>query len=145
MKKLFVVSLLLISIFLIGNAEVTSADEENCKLYLATITIADDEGIVDSWKDCIEVCFYPDGWADAWVFCDMDYLGFAMEDLGSDFKNLVGASFVRPKFCHASLRGKNLNASCLLDMYDGLRVHARGLEITDEGLCPCPYVNGNPS
>jgi len=132
-----VVSLLLISIFLIGNAEVTSADEENCKLYLATVTIADDEGIVDSWEDCIEVCIYSDGWAEAMTYCDKDYLIFALEDLGSDFKNLVGASIVYDKACHASLRGKNLNASCLLDMYGGLRVHARGLEITNEGLCPC--------
>jgi hypothetical protein len=140
MKKVFI-CLFLMCLFLGSNVvNAVAEDEGNCRLYLATITIVDDEGyLFDQYQDCIGVCIYNDGWAEAGTFCDGDYLVLALEDLGSDFKNLVGPCYncEYDKVCHASLRGKNLEADCLVDIGDGYRVQARGLEITNENLCPC--------
>ena len=138
MKKVFIF-LFLMCLFLGSNVvNAVAEDGESCTLYLVTVTIVDDEGIIfDRYDDCVDVCFYPGGWADAMTYCDGDYLELGLEDLGSDYKNLVGISMEYPKICHASLRGPNLDASCFVHIGDGYRVRARGVKITNEGLCPC--------
>jgi hypothetical protein len=143
MKKVFVVLLLLIGIFLINNAGVALAqpdDGENCQLYLANVTTDPDEPL-GSWQECIEVC-YEDGFAEAHTFCgpyEDDTLELTLEDFGVDSKNLVGFSTVYDKSCHAKLRGgrlRVLEADCLLDMYGGVRIHVKGKAIS-EYMCPC--------
>ncbi len=122
MKKVFVLSLLLMSIFFIGNVAVASAIEENCRFYNATVT----SDCLGSWEDCIEVCLYEDGWAEAWTCYYYDWLIFTLEDLGTDAKNLVGFSDNWPKVCHVYLRGRILESDCYLDMFGGCRIHAKG-------------------
>jgi len=135
MKKVFVVSLLLISIFLIGNSGMAGVEMGDCQVYRSTVT--SDSEMLGSWEDCIEVCIYPDGWAQAWTYCNYsDYLILTYENLGSDHKNLIGFSDYYPKVCHASIgkRGNNLEADCALDMDDGVRIHAKGVP---DNNCQC--------
>ena len=129
MRKVLVVSLLLMCIFFISSADVAMAvEEEFCQWFRADVR--SDSEILGSWEDCIEICIYPDGWAEAWTDCNYpDYLICTLEDLGSDGKNLVCASEIWPKSCHASLgkRGNNLEADCALYMFDGITIHVRGV------------------
>jgi hypothetical protein len=61
MKKVFFVSLLLVSIFLIGNAELASAGCcTNYQDYYCTGITSEDGYIDDTWEDCAELC-YDDG------------------------------------------------------------------------------------
>jgi hypothetical protein len=144
MKKVFVVSLLLVCVFLIGSTEMALAQEENCKLYLATVTVDPDTPLPgpNTWQECFLVC-YEDGVALVDT-CGNPYgpdeLIFTLEDFGIDAKNLVGSSIEWPKACHAKLRGgglRILEADCLLDMFDGVRIHVKGKAISDEYQCPC--------
>jgi hypothetical protein len=134
MKKLIVVSLCLIGILLITGTGF-AVEDEYCQVYRSTV-VTDDE-MLGSWQDCIEVCVYPDGWAQAWTYCNYpDYLILTVEGLGSDFKDLVGFSDYYPKTCHASVgkRGNNLEADCMLEMDGGVRIHARGVP---DNNCRC--------
>ena len=57
MKKVFVVSLLLVSIFLIGNAEVALAQCDLLQDYRCTVTRTQ-YGVVDSiFPDCVQLCY----------------------------------------------------------------------------------------
>jgi hypothetical protein len=161
MKKLFVVLLLLIGIFLINNKGVALAqldDGENCQLYLANVTTDPDDVLPGpgSWQECIAIC-YEDGFAEAHTFCGAypdDTLEFTLEDFGVDSKNLVGfsTSTIWNKQCHAKLRGgklRILEADCLLE-YDGdgyyyfgrylTRIHVKGKAISSEIQCPCAHM-----
>jgi hypothetical protein len=145
MKKVFVVSLILVSIFLIGSSEMALAfdGDDNCQVYTATITV-DPPGSLpgpDSWQECIYIC-YEDGFAEAETcgFYGPDTLELTLEDFGIDAKNLVGFSTVYDKSCHAKLRGgglRVLEADCLLSYDGGVRIHVKGKAISNEGMCPC--------
>jgi hypothetical protein len=145
MKKTFIVALLLLSILLIGSVGMALAEDgENCKLYLATVTVDPDTPLpgANTWQECFLVC-YEDGFAEVET-CGNPYgpdlLFFTLEDFGVDAKNLIGYSTVFDKACHAKLRGgglRTLEADCLLNMFDGVRIHVKGKAITDERLCPC--------
>ena len=137
MKKLLIVSLCMIGILVLaGTAFATIEEDEYCQVYRSTV-VSDDPIMLGSWDDCIEVCIYPDGFAEAWTYCNYsDYLILSVEGLGWDFKNLVGYSFYYPKACHASIgkRGNNLEADCVLDMNGGIKIHARGVP---DNNCQC--------
>jgi hypothetical protein len=146
MKKAFLISLLLVSIFIIGSSGVALAQvPENCKLYLADVTVDPPEALPPgSLQECILVC-YGDGLAGAVTCSDDDGYGYdililTLEDFGVDAKNLVGFSLEWPKACHAKLRGgglRILEADCFLDMFDGVRIHVKGKAISDINQCPC--------
>jgi hypothetical protein len=144
MRKVFIFSLLLATIFLIGSVDMALAEDGDglCKLYLADVTTDPDIG---SWQECIAVCYDEDGFAVAFSCSDedgfgSDFLDLTQEDFGVDAKNLVGYSEIFPKVCHAKLRGgglRILEADCLLDMFDGVRIHVKGKAISDIEQCPC--------
>jgi len=73
MKKVFVVSLLLVSIFLIGNAEVALANGD-CQDYECTYISTCDGEFDGGGKQCVELCtdgfFYGDIGA-YWFDCDL--------------------------------------------------------------------------
>lgn len=135
MRKVFFVCLLLVSVFLMGNAE--AADGENCSLYLITVT--SDNDFIGTYDECVELCFSPDGYAHADTYCGRwdDCLDFTLEDLGSDRRNLVGHSNIYGKSCHVRLRGRSLDANCLLDINGGISIRASGVLINSESSCPC--------
>jgi hypothetical protein len=139
MKKTFLVSLILVCAFLIGNSGVALAGpvEVPCQVYLADVTVDPPEALPPgSWQECIEVC-YDDGFAEAFTCSDDDGYGadelfFTLEDFGVDAKNLVGFSYNWPKECHAKLRGgrlRILEADCLLN-YKGLGYEYFGRDLT---------------
>jgi hypothetical protein len=145
MKKVFVVSLILVSIFLIGSSEMALAfdGDDNCQVYTATITV-DPPGSLpgpDSWQECIYIC-YEDGFAEAETcgFYGPDTLELTLEDFGIDAKNLVGFSTEFSEFdksCHVKLRGgglRILEADCLLDFGGLVRLHVKGKASND---CIC--------
>jgi hypothetical protein len=143
MKKTFLISLLLVSIFLIGSSEMALAQiPAGCKLYLADVTTDPDIG---SWQECIAVC-YEDGFADAFTCSDengygKDSLSLTLEDFGVDSKNLVGFSHKYDKACHAKLRGgglRILEADCLLNLDGGVRIHVKGKAVNDCFCNPFP-------
>jgi len=89
MKKVFVVSLLLVSIFLIGNAGVASAQCTNYQDYECNYTVYQYGQISAIGFDCIELCF-DDGFE---VYAtDYDWFeGWLYPATGS--KNLLGAAY----------------------------------------------------
>jgi hypothetical protein len=158
MKKIFVISLLLLSIFLIASSGVALAQvlPANCKLYLADVTTDPDDALpTSSWQECIAVC-YEDGFARAFTCSDKDGYGYdrlilTLEDFGVDAKNLVGFSTNWDKQCHAKLRGgglRVLEADCLLE-YDSsgyydfgrylTRIHVKGKAVNS---CFCQPIAG---
>jgi len=132
MKNIFVVALLLISIFLIGNA--VAAD--NCRDFLVNITTAPDVPL-GSWQECVAICPEDNGFVTAHTWCGAyqdDMLYLMLEDLGLDTKNLVGYSVVFSKTCHVQIKRNILEADCYLNMFGGVKIHARGVAVAD---CPC--------
>jgi hypothetical protein len=154
MKKAFLISLLLVSAFLIGSSGKALAGpvEVPCQLYLADVTTDPDDALpTSSWQECIAIC-YEDGFATA-LTCGSPYgndrLILTLEDFGVDAKNLVGFSTNWDKQCHAKLRGgrlRILEADCLLE-YDSsgyydfgrylTRIHVKGKAVNS---CFCSPV-----
>ena len=140
MKKVFVVSLCLFGILLFAGTVFAVEMDDYCQVYSSTVMT--DSEMLGSWDDCIEVCIYPDGWAEAWTYCNYsDYLIFTLDDLGTDARGLIGFSIDYPKTCHVTVgkRGNNLDAECLLDMFDGVRIRARGIP---DNNCRCMEERG---
>jgi hypothetical protein len=137
MKNIFVVALFLISIFLIGNAEAV-AENGDCREFLVNITTAPDYALpTGSWQECVAICPEGDGFVTAHTWCGEyqdDTLHLISEDLGMDTKNLVGYSEVFSKTCHVQIKRNLLEADCYLNMFGGVKIHARGVASTD---CPC--------
>ena len=115
MKKVFVVLLLLISAFLIGNAEKALAQGEECQGYLCNAMVACGEGVEDSWTECVGICLYGGGYAemggDCWG-CDLGGINL----LGSH-KSFAGAC----GSCWSEYMGSAVNLygnSMTVDLYD---------------------------
>jgi hypothetical protein len=138
MKNIFVVALLLISVFLIGNAE---AENGNCREFLVNITTAPDNALpTGSWQECVAICPEGEGFVTAYTWCGAyqdDMLYLISEDLGLDTKNLVGYSDVFSKTCHVQIKRNILEADCYLNMFGGVKIHARGVASTE---CPCSIM-----
>ena len=142
MKNIFVGALLLISVFLIGNAEALVKNGD-CREFLVTITTAPDDALPgpDSWQECVAICPDGDGFVTAHTWCGPyqdDTLYLILEDLGLDTKNMVGYSNIFDKTCHVQVKRNLLEADCYLDMFDGVKLHARGVRVAD---CPCEAAN----
>ena len=116
MKKVFVISLILVSIFFISNAEALLLSSE-CKCYQCTVKYS--VGQVISWNDTdnVQMCISEDGTARTtgsnlpW-YCD---LGGKM--LFSDKKDFVGlgyAQWSQSQGCSVELRGRSMT----IDLYD---------------------------
>ena len=142
MKKVFFVALLLISVFLIGNAEA----QDECKLFLVTVTTEPDDALIPSpgrWQECVEVCFDGDGFAHAVTDCGAfadDYLYCTLEDLGLDTKNLVCYSDVFPKFCHAQVKRNILEADCVYTPSSpDTKIHVRGHHVNECCVNSCCF------
>src|SRR4030042_3051141 len=138
MKNIFVVALLLISVFLIGNAEAVS-ENGNCREFLVNITTNPNDALPGpgSWQECVEICPEGDGFVTAHTWCSPypnDTLYLVLEDLGLDTKNLGGYSDIFDKQCHVQIKRNILEADCYLYWDGDIKVHARGVASTD---CPC--------
>jgi len=139
MKNIFVGALLLISVFLIGNAEAV-AENGNCREFLVNITTAPADNALpgpESWQECVAICPEEDGFVTAHTGCSPypnDTLYLILEDLGLDTKNLVGYSDTFDKTCHVQIKRNILEADCYL-IYNGddIKVHGRGVAVA--GCC----------
>jgi len=115
LKKIFVVSLLLMGIFLIGNAKVALAADGGCQLYQCVGKYSCGEGIESEWDECVDLCI-EDGHAGAegsWWGCTL-----GGKSLFSSNKNFVGSggSTQGNLGCSITLRGKK---SMTVDLFDG--------------------------
>ena len=111
MKKVFVVSLLLMSIFLIVNAEMVLAQE--CTTYLCNGKHLCLDGESGGWEDCVEICI-DEGYAEIEGYCWGCDLGG--RSLFSSNKNFVGigGSCGPDLRCSVELRGRAMT----VDFYE---------------------------
>ncbi len=116
MKKVFVVLLLLVSVFLIGNSKVALAvaDDGGCQLYQCTGKYSCGEGI-EEWEECVELCLYGDGFAEigglGWG-CGIG--GRSLFSSNKNFVGLGGSSWSQYLGCSVDLRGNSMT----VDLYD---------------------------
>jgi hypothetical protein len=112
MKKTFVVSLILVSIFLIGSSEIASTKE--CKTYLCTGKYLCIGGESGTWsEECVSICI-DEGFALAggeWWGCDL-----GGRSLFSNNKNFVGVGYSTEGYlgCSIILRGRSVT----IDLYE---------------------------
>jgi len=141
MKNIFVVALLLISVFLIGNAEAV-AENGDCREFLVNMTTNPNDALPGpgSWQECVAICPDGNGFVTAHTWCSPypnDTLYLILEDLGMDTKNLVGYSDIFDKVCHVQLKRNILEADCYLNYNGNIKVHGRGVAVAD---CPCDVM-----
>src|SRR4030043_1487692 len=114
MKKVFVVSLLLVSIFLISNAEANLVTDE-CQCYQCTVKYS--YGQVISWEDTdnVQMCISENGTARISGFnwyCDLGGSSLFLSK-----KNFVGLGYAQWSLgqgCSVQLRGRSMT----IDLYD---------------------------
>src|SRR4030042_1307632 len=113
MKKALLVSLLLVSIFLIGS--VKEAGANGCTFYSCTGKYSCGEDIIEEWTECVDI-HYGDGHAalysgDEWFYCELGGI-----NLGSSNKNFVGGCDSEYGLLGAAvnLRGRSM----IIDFYE---------------------------
>jgi len=108
MKKAFVISLLLVCVFLTGNVEMALAQE--CTTYLCTGKWSCGD---EQWTDCVEICI-DKGYAEIEGYCWGCDLGG--RSLFSSNKNFVGigGSCGPDLRCSVELRGRSMT----VDLYE---------------------------
>ena len=111
MKKALLVSLLLVSIFLIGSVKEAGAND--CTFYSCTGKYSCGEGIIEEWPDCVDI-HYGDGHAalyGEWFMCELGGI-----NLGSSNKNFVGVCESMSGLLGAAvnLRGRSMT----IDFYE---------------------------
>jgi hypothetical protein len=113
MKKVFFVSLLLVSIFLIGSSGKAFANGE-CQWYQCSGKYLCLDGESGEWEDCVEICI-DEGSARIgspyWFGCDLGGISL----FGSN-KNFVGVGDSTEGLlgCSVSLRGRSMT----VDLYE---------------------------
>jgi len=102
MKKVFIVSLLLISIFLISNAELASAQ---CQDYECTLFESAYGEFYDSSDTCVELC--P---GDPYMLYGVWFTGYLYP--ATDSKYLLGTAFTSSDWagCSVEHRGRSITA-----------------------------------
>ena len=106
MKKVFFVSLLLVSIFLIGNAEFAAAQCSDYQDYQCTGTVTQYGEIVEIFNDCVELCYFDDGVVGIYKEFGSGYL---YPVTGS--KNLLGTYYDYTYYwtgCSVEFKGKSI-------------------------------------
>ena len=136
MKKVFVISLILVSIFLISNAEAGSVTSE-CKCYQCAVKYS--VGQVISWEDTdnVQMCISEDGYAGTtgsnlpW-YCDLG--GRSLFSSKKDFLGLGYAQWSQGQGCSVQLRGRSMTID-LYDSYGGMTQFrcVQGSECPDMG------------
>jgi len=84
MKKVFFISLLLISVFLVGSVEVFA----DCTYYSCSGRYSCGEGVLDQWTDCVDIHIDSDSHSRLygyWFYCEL-----GGTSLLSSKKNFVG-------------------------------------------------------
>jgi len=118
MKKVFIVSLLLVIVFLIGNAEMALAENGGgCHWYRCTGKYSCGSGIESEWVECVGLCIYEvyaELYSD-WFECDL-----GGRSLFSSNKNFVGigSGYVGDLGCAVDLRGNSMTADLYEDDHD---------------------------
>ena len=112
MKKLILISLLLISIFLIGSVDVFA--NGSCTYYTCDGRYKCGEEILDEFTECVDIHVYGDGYAELygyWYYCELGGTG-----LGSSNKNFIGTceSWLGDLGANVQLRGNSM----VINFYD---------------------------
>ena len=103
MKKVFILSLFLISIFLIGNAEVALAQGEGCQDYECTGVVTCEGEYNGTYEECVTLC--TDGF-----YGDIDSYWFGCSLLSLDGKHYLGegGSMGGDIGCSVSFSGRSM-------------------------------------
>ena len=84
MRKVILVLLLLVGIFLIGTVDVYA----QCTYYTCTGMWGCEDGIEGQWTECVDIHVYGDGYSE--LYSDWFYCELGGTDLGSSNKSFVG-------------------------------------------------------